>query len=84
MNQRNFLYKLNSHVNIMLTLPVNHDHAIAQNINNDLLIFLTCTRHLKTPHYCLQMAELPVNTCTLYETYMITGHTKTYDHWPLI
>ena len=67
----------------MLTTPGNHDHMITQNVNNDLFNF-KCTCHLKTQSYCLQIAELPVNTCKLYKIYMITGHTKLYDHWPLI
>ena len=63
----------------MLTTPVNHDHMITQNVNKDLLI-LTCTCHLKTQSYHLQMAELSVNICKLYKIYMITGHTKLHDH----
>ena len=65
--------KLKSYVNIMLTIPVNCDHMITQNVNKDLLI-LKCTCHLKTPSYFLQMAKLPVNTCILYKSYTITGH----------
>ena len=67
----------------MLQTLVTHDHMITQNINNNLLNFLTCTYHLKTSSYHLQMAEYPVNTCILYEIYMITDHTKQYDHWQL-
>ena len=66
----------------MLTTPVNCDHVITLNVNNNLLDFLTCTCHLKTLRYHLQMAESPVNTCILYKIYMITGYRKLYDHWP--
>ena len=31
----------------MLTIPVNHDHVITQNVNNYLLI-LKCTSYIKT------------------------------------
>ena len=58
----------------MLTIPVNSDHMITQNVNKDLLI-LKCTCYLKTISYHLQIAELQVNIYKLYETYMITGHT---------
>ena len=58
----------------MLTIPVNHDHVITHNVNKDLLI-LKCTCHLKTLSYHLKMAELPVNICKLYKSYMLTGHT---------
>ena len=44
----------------MLTIPVNHDHVITQNVNKEFLI-LKCTCLLKTPSYHLQMAELHVN-----------------------
>ena len=57
----------------MLTIPVNHDHMITQNVNKDVLI-LKCTCHLKTLSYHLQMSELPVYICKLYKIYMITGH----------
>ena len=43
----------------MLTIPVNHD------VNKDFLI-LKCICHLKTLSYYLQMAELSVNICILY------------------
>ena len=61
----------------MLKIPVNHD------VNKDFLI-LKCTCHLKTLNYCLQMAELSVNTCMLYKFYTITGHIiqRLYNHWP--
>ena len=58
----------------MLTMPVNHVHMITQNVNTDLLT-LKCTCHLKNLSCCLQMAELPVNICTLYKIYRITGYT---------
>ena len=41
----------------MLTIPVNHDHVITQNVNKDLLI-LKCICHLKSLSYCLQMAKI--------------------------
>ena len=72
MNQCDFLYI----VKILckyVEIPVNHDHVITQNVNIDLLI-LKCTCHLKTLSYCLQMAELSVNTGILYNSYMITGY----------
>ena len=66
----------------MLTIPVNHYHVINQNVKKDLLI-LKCTCHLRTLSYHLQMTELSVNICKLYQIYMITGHTiqKLYDKW---
>ena len=62
--------KLKSYVNIMLTIPVNQDHVVTQNVNKDLLI-LKWTCHLKTLSYHLQMAELSVNIC---KSYTFTGH----------
>ena len=62
----------------MLTIPVNHDHVITLNVNKDFLV-LKCTCHLKTLGYCLQMAELSVNICKLYNIYTIKDHTvKSY------
>ena len=74
---------LKSYVNIMLTISVNHNHMITQNVNKDLLI-LKCTCYLKNLSYHLQMAELSVNYCILYKIYMITGHIiqMLYNHWP--
>ena len=58
----------------MLTITVNCDHVITQNVNKDLLI-LKCTCYLKTISYHLQMAEkLPVNIC---QTIL-----KLYNHRP--
>ena len=66
----------------MLTIPVNLDHMITQNVNKDFLIS-KCICHLKTLSYHLQMATVTVNTCKLHKIYMIIGHTiqKLYDHW---
>ena len=57
--------------NTMLTIPVNHDHVITQNIYK-IYLFLTALviSELLRP----QMAELPVNICELYKIYTITGH----------
>ena len=60
--------KLNSYVN-MLTIPINHDHVITQNVNKDLLI-LKCTCYIKTLTYHLQVADICIN-CKIYT---ITGH----------
>ena len=67
----------------MLTIPVDCDHVITQNVNKVLLI-LKYTCHLNTLRYHLQMAELFVNICELFKIYMIIDHTiqKLYDHWP--
>ena len=48
-----FLYKVNSYAIIKLTIPVNHDNMITQNVSIDLLIS-KCTCHLKTLSYCLK------------------------------
>ena len=58
-HQCDFMYRVKSYVNIMLTIPVNHDHMVTQNVNKDLL-FLKCMCHLKTLNIC--------------KFYMITGH----------